>query len=147
MFASEDIGVFEGGGLGKEENLANELLLIKYMSFRFVKTEKQKSSCQKKANYSWIWITYKTSLLIDMIWQDDDNEKEWDMRTYFLTIAAKGEPYVMIFRPAHKNPKVLICASSCRVNLVIKIAATGKPTSKIAAIAMVLALNIMKKKN
>ncbi len=47
-------------------------------------------------------------------------------------MAARGEPYMTIFRPAHKNPMTSILVSPFKIKRVIKITPEGNPTSKSA---------------
>lgn len=46
-----------------------------------------------------------------------------------FTIAARGEPYMMILRPAQRNPSTSIFISPCSNSSIMRIAAAGNPTS------------------
>lgn len=46
-------------------------------------------------------------------------------------MATRGDPYMMIFKPAHMNPIASIRVSPSNANHVVKMAAAGKPTSKV----------------
>ena len=54
-------------------------------------------------------------------------------------MAARGEAYMTVFRPAHKNPMTSIRVSPCNMKRVIKIAPARTPRSKTAAIVAVFA--------
>ena len=57
-----------------------------------------------------------------------------------ITIAERGEAYAIILKITHNNPATSIRTSSCSKNCASKIAAAGKPTSKIATRMAVLVL-------
>lgn len=56
-----------------------------------------------------------------------------------LTIAERGEAYAIILKTTHSKPATAILISPCSRNWVIKTAAAGNPTSKIATSMAVLA--------
>jgi len=55
-----------------------------------------------------------------------------------LTMAARGEPYIIMLRPAQMNPMASIRTSPCSASRAARIAAARTPTSKIPARMAVL---------
>ena len=60
-----------------------------------------------------------------------------------LTMAARGDPYMIILRPAPRNPIASIRTSPFKANRVTKMAAARKPTSNIPTRMAVLAWKIL----
>lgn len=53
-------------------------------------------------------------------------------------MAARGEPYIIMLRPAQMNPMASIRTSPCSASREARIAAARNPTSKIPARMAVL---------
>lgn len=66
------------------------------------------------------------------------------MKLSILTMAARGELYIIIFSTAPKNPIALTRASPCNANRVTRIVAARKPTSKIPTRMAILACHFQK---